>query len=107
MFHQVAKQYPDKIAFYYQDEQWTYKQVDDYSNQIANYMTESGFQPGEEVALMMNSKPEFICIWLGLSKAGLVTAFINTNQRRDTLVHSITVVNCKAVIYDTQLSDGN
>ncbi|CAG2118176.1 unnamed protein product, partial [Medioppia subpectinata] len=38
------------------------------------------------------------------AKAGLITAFINTNQRLEALTHSITVVNCKAVIYEPQLA---
>ncbi|CAG2120567.1 unnamed protein product [Medioppia subpectinata] len=39
-----------------------------------------------------------------MAKAGLITAFINTNQRLEALTHSITVVNCKAVIYEPQLA---
>ncbi|KAK4336699.1 hypothetical protein RND71_043445 [Anisodus tanguticus] len=69
-------------------------------------MIEYGFQPGEEIALMMNNRPEFIGIWLGLSKAGLVTAFINTSLREKSLIHSISVVNCKAVIFDHENLDG-
>jgi len=104
LFKKLANKHPDRVLFYYKDEQWTFKQVDEFSNRIANFFTEMGYHPGEEVALMMNTRPEFVGIWLGLAKAGLITAFINTNQRLETLTHSITVVNSKAVIFEPQLA---
>jgi len=94
---------PDRIIFYYEDERWSMKRMDEFSNRVANAFLEQGFQPGQEVALFMESRPEFVAIWLGLAKAGLVTALINTNQRMDTLIHSITVVNCRALIYGSEL----
>lgn len=96
---------PDKVIFYYEDEKWTMKQMDEMSNRVANAFLEHGFQPGQEVALFMESRPEFVAIWLGLAKAGIVSALINTNQRMDTLIHSITVVNCKALIFGSELSE--
>src|SRR6266516_1684713 len=86
------------IVFKFDDEQWTFQDLDVFSNRVANCFTELGFHPGEEVALFMESRPEYVGIWLGLAKAGVVSALINTNQRLETLVHSITVVNCKALI---------
>lgn len=95
---------PERVAFLYEDERWTIKQIDELSNRVANAFLEQGFQPGQEVALFMESRPEFVAMWLGLAKAGLVSALINTNQRGDTLIHSITVVNCRALIFGTELS---
>lgn len=86
------------------EEKWTFRQVDDFSNRIANYFISQGFQRGDEVALMMENRPEYVAIWLGLAKAGLVSALINTNQRLNSLVHSLTVVNTKAVIFSSELS---
>jgi len=96
---------PDRIIFFYEDQKWTMKQMDELSNRIANAFLEHGFQPGQEVALFMESRPEFVAIWLGLAKAGIVSALINTNQRMDTLIHSITVVNCRALIFGSELAE--
>lgn len=96
---------PDRVIFYYEDEKWTMRQMDEMSNRVANAFLEQGFQPGQEVALFMESRPEFIAIWLGLAKAGIVAALINTNQRMNTLIHSVTVVNCRALIFGNELSE--
>src|SRR5690242_10601888 len=107
MFHELAQRIPDKVAFYYEDRKWTFREIDDFSNRVANYFTELGYQPGDEVALFVESRPEFVGFWLGLAKAGVVAALINTNQRKEVLVHSITTVNSKSLIFGTELIAGN
>lgn len=105
IFLQNVKKHPNRIALKFEDKEWTFSKLNEYSNRVANLMIEYGFQPGEEVSLMMDNRIEYIGIWLGLSKAGLVTAFINTSQRSKSLIHSISVVNCKAVIFDEANQD--
>lgn len=107
LFKNTVNKHPNKIVFLYEDEKWTFKQLDEFSNKIANYFVDNGFHRGDEVALVMDSRPEFVGIWLGLAKAGLVAALINTNQRKDTLVHSITSVSCKGIIFGNEYTQGN
>lgn len=54
----------------------------------------------------MESCPEYVCIWLGLSKIGVTVALINTNLRAETLAHSIKVSNCSMVIIDKEQING-
>ncbi|XP_032687154.1 long-chain fatty acid transport protein 4 isoform X2 [Odontomachus brunneus] len=53
----------------------------------------------------MESRPEYVGTWLGLSKAGFVAALVNTNLRHETLLHSINAAGCKAVIFGSELKD--
>lgn len=105
IFKEVVKRHPDKPLVYSNDQMWTFREMDEFSNRIANFFIEQGYNPGDEAALFMESKPEFIGIWLGLAKAGLVTALINTNQRKESLIHSILSVSSKALIYGPELED--
>lgn len=61
---------------------------------------------GDSIALVMESRVEYVGTWLGLSKAGYVTALVNTNLRGDILVHSINVADCKAVIFSSEFKEG-
>lgn len=54
----------------------------------------------------MESRPEYVGTWLGLSKAGFVGALLNTNLCGDVLVHSIKAANCKAVIFGSEFKEG-
>ena len=54
-----------------------------------------GLKRGDCVALLMENRPDFLCCWLGLFKAGLSVALINTNQRGQALAHSIEIAGAK------------
>src|SRR5258708_1428092 len=48
LFNDVVRKYPEKVAIYYKDESWTFKQLDIFSNQIANYFTDIGYRVNDE-----------------------------------------------------------
>ncbi|XP_015370399.1 PREDICTED: long-chain fatty acid transport protein 4-like [Diuraphis noxia] len=102
--HKVVKNTPHKVLFVFEDKEWTALQVEEYSNKVANVMLDRGFKKGDVVGLLMENRPEFVGIWLGMSKVGIVSALINYNQRMVSLVHSIKVANCTSLIYGAELS---
>ncbi|CAH0550810.1 unnamed protein product [Brassicogethes aeneus] len=99
LFEEIVKEYPNKIAFYFEDEQWTFTQLDQFSNQIANHFKEKGYKKGDIVALMLENRPEYVGIWLGLSKLGILTALINTNLTEDSLTHCVNISEAKVLIH--------
>jgi solute carrier family 27 fatty acid transporter 1/4 len=81
-------------------------QVEEFSNRVAHYFKSLGLKRGDTVALFMESKPDYVCIWLGLSKIGVVTALINSNLRQAPLIHSIRVSSTCAIIFGSELANG-
>jgi len=104
MFFKTVQKYPNRVLFYFQEETWTFQQVEDLSNQIANFFLNEGFEKGDTVAVFMENRPEFVCTWLGLAKIGVIPALINYNLRQEPLFHTIHVAKCRAVIYGSELS---
>lgn len=80
--------------------------MDEYSNKIANIFKEQGFRKGDTVALFLENCPEFVCIWLGLAKLGIIVPLINTNLRDQSLLHSINVAEAQAIIFGGDLFNG-
>lgn len=107
LFKKVADSHPNKIAFHIEDRIWNYQNVEDYSNTVANHFLRAGYHPGDVVALFKESCPEYVCIWLGLSKIGIITALINFNLRGYSLLHCINDAQPKAIIYGSELAKGN
>ncbi|KDQ86778.1 hypothetical protein L798_06497 [Zootermopsis nevadensis] len=105
VFSELVKKHPDKVAFYFNKQQWTFAKVEELSNSVAHYFKSVGVKRGQTVALFMESRPEYVCIWLGLSKIGVATALINSNLRQTPLVHSIRVANSRAIIFDSELAN--
>lgn len=73
--------------------------MDEYSNKIANYFKAKGLRKDDTVCLILENRPEYIGIWMGLSKLGVVTALINTNLTADPLIHCLNVSKAKAIVH--------
>ncbi|KAK9510027.1 hypothetical protein O3M35_004900 [Rhynocoris fuscipes] len=96
---------PHKPIYLFGDSVWTMEDVEVYSNKIANVFQDAGYRKGDVIALMMTNRPEFICIWLGLAKLGVITALINTNLRGQCLKHCTDIASCKAIIFSEDVAD--
>ncbi|XP_063975497.1 long-chain fatty acid transport protein 4-like [Diachasmimorpha longicaudata] len=105
LFAKQVEKNPDKIVFIFEDQRWTYGQLDDYSNRLARYIRTQPMSRGDSVVVIMENRPEYVGTWLGLSKAGFVGALVNTNLRKDVLIHSIKTANCKSIIFGAELKD--
>ena len=53
--------------------------------------TSAGLRRGDVVALLMPNRLEYLPIWYGLSKVGVVTALINNQLTGDALAHCLNV----------------
>ncbi|GBP23086.1 Long-chain fatty acid transport protein 4 [Eumeta japonica] len=99
MFHEVTKKHPNKACFLFEDEIWTFKQVEEFSLRVSAALKAQGISKGHTVALFMGNYPQMPAIWLGITRVGAVAPLINTNQRGAALAHSINIAHCDAVIY--------
>lgn len=106
MFQEVVLRHPDKVALIYEatGEQWTFRRLDEYSNAVANCFYQQGFRMGDVIAIFMESRPEFVGLWLGMAKIGIEAALINFNLRLDSLVYCVRTSGAKAVIFGGELS---
>ncbi|KAL7978500.1 hypothetical protein Chor_004317 [Crotalus horridus] len=107
LFQQTVQRHPEKVALVFQGtgEKWTFRQLDDYSNQVANFFYEQGFRSGDAVALFMESCNQYVGLWLGLAKIGVETALLNSNVRQESLVHCIQISHAKAIVFGGELAE--
>jgi fatty-acyl-CoA synthase len=81
----------DTAALLSAQECFTYRQLDERANAYARWALAQNLAKGEVVGLMMPNRPEYLAIWLGISRVGGVVALINTHLRGDALAHCIDV----------------
>ena len=105
LFVRTVAKHKNKPAILYEDEVWTFQDLEDYSNAVANYFRNEGFTYGDTVAVVLENSPEYVALWLGMAKIGIYPAFINTNLRGDALLHCLTVSDAKAVVYGKQFGE--
>ncbi|XP_045542356.1 long-chain fatty acid transport protein 4 isoform X1 [Papilio machaon] len=105
IFHNVVLRHPDKACFLYEDETWTFKQIEDFSLKVSAALKSKGVKRGDTVAVMAGNYPEMPAMWLGVARLGAIAPLINTNQTGNTLLHSINVAKCNFVIYCSEFYD--
>jgi fatty-acyl-CoA synthase len=82
----------------------SYRQLGSRANQYSRWGIEQGFAEGDAVALMMSNCAEYLAVWLGLTRIGVVVALINSQLAGDVLVHSINIVQPKFLIMGSDLA---
>ncbi|OXA43700.1 Long-chain fatty acid transport protein 4 [Folsomia candida] len=93
-----------KPCFYFEEEVWTYEQVQKESYKVGNFFQSLGYKKGDTVALMMENRPEYVFTWLGLSRIGVVTSLLNYNIRLKSLEHCVNVSNSTAIIFGSEMT---
>jgi fatty-acyl-CoA synthase len=82
----------------------SYRELAIRCNQYARWGLAQGMNGGDTVCLMMANCAEYMSIWLGLTRIGVVVALINNNLAGDGLIHSINIVAPRAVIVGADLA---
>mgnify|MGYP000669295938 CR=1 FL=1 len=93
-----ARQFADHTFLVYGDQRFSYADVNGCANQVAHAARDMGLKPGDTCAIALENRPEFFFTWFGLTKLGVVVAFINTQVNGTPLTHAVTSTNAKAVI---------
>ena len=69
-FQVQALKTPNRLALISGEEQWTYGELNDRSNQLAHYLQKQGVQPETLVGLYVNRSPNMLVGLLGILKMG-------------------------------------
>ncbi|MCF6220599.1 MAG: long-chain-acyl-CoA synthetase [Robiginitomaculum sp.] len=101
----VVDTYPDNIAFLDDDQEWTYREFDDYANRVANWALTEGGKRGDTVAFFARNRIEYVAVWYGLTKIGMIPALINYQLRAAPLAHCVTISHAKLAVVDHELMD--
>jgi fatty-acyl-CoA synthase len=100
---EMAVRQPDAPALLSDRERFGFAELADRARRYAAWALDQQLGKGDVVALMMPNRPEYLAIWLGLSRLGVTTALINTNLRGDSLAHCLKVARPRAIIVDAAL----
>ena len=97
-FERATAKNPDGYAVYYEDQKYTYRELNARANQIAHYFLSIGAKKGDVIAVMIENRPELLATVIGLAKIGVVSALVNTSQTGKVLTHSVNLVKPIAII---------
>lgn len=101
----TVDRFPDRPMAILDEGEISYRQFDAFANRVANWALEQGLKPGDTVALFMTNRWEYIAVWFGLSKVGIVTSLINSQLSGHSLAHCLTIGETRHAIVEGALSE--
>ena len=103
-FEQSVEKYKNKDFIFFEDETWTYSEINNTANILAHKLIEDGILHGDKVILFMENRPSYVSTILALNKIGAVGVLINTSLKGEPLIHCINSSNSKKCIFGAELS---
>ncbi|XP_069621862.1 long-chain fatty acid transport protein 2-like isoform X1 [Ranitomeya imitator] len=106
VFLQHVSTRPHKTFILYEDQAYSYRDIDLKSNQAAWTLHQYGSQKKDNcVAVFMANEPAFIWLWLALSKLGWPMACLNYNIRAKSFLHCFQCSGAKILIAAPEFKD--
>ena len=100
---ELAQRFGDAPALLSEAENLTFRSFAARSNRYSRWALDQGLEPGDTVCLLMPNRPEYLAIWVGLSRVGCVVALLNTNLTGPGLTHCVSIAEPKQIIVAADL----
>lgn len=100
LLDQTTANYPEKDAVVYADRdvRWSYRQLQEKSNEFAKGLIQLGIEKGENMAIWATNVPEWIITQFGSAKAGAVLVTVNINYRAFELEYILKQSNVSTLV---------
>ncbi|HEY5102836.1 MAG TPA: long-chain-acyl-CoA synthetase [Steroidobacteraceae bacterium] len=104
LIDELAERFENASALIDEEGGLSYRALAERSNRYARWALEHMAGAGSVVCLMMANCPDYLAIWLGITRAGGVVALLNTQLFGDSLAHAIRVVAPNHVIVGVEFA---
>jgi fatty-acyl-CoA synthase len=102
---ELAAKHADAPALLSDVERFSYRELAARANRYARWALAQGIRKGDTICLLMPNRPEFMAIWLGVTRIGGVVALLNTHLTGGPLAHCINSVKPRHIVVAAELLD--
>lgn len=99
-----ARRYPDKTALVFEGRSYTYAQLNQRVNRLANGLLSLGAQKGDRVAVLAQNCSEYAEVYCAAARGGLVTAPVNWRFVERELVKVLNFVEPHTLIVEAEFA---
>ncbi len=92
------KRFPNRVALYYMGTPFTFKQLDEMSNRLANLLKKIGLKKGDTVGINLPNLPAYYTGLIGIQKAGCVLTGVSPLLTADELNHQLKDSGAKVLV---------
>ena len=92
-----------KEGFISNDERLTFGEINRRANAVAHFLLDKGFKPGDKIAIVCKNNEDFIAIFFGAAKIGIISVVVNCRLQAKEMIDIFNHSQVKAVVYDENL----
>jgi fatty-acyl-CoA synthase len=89
-----------RVAIRFEGATLTYGELDALANRFAHWALGQELAPGSVVAVFLPNRADYLPLWFGLTKVGVVAALINNNLTGEALAHCLRVSSAAHCVTD-------
>ncbi len=93
-----ARRFPNKVGIINKDVRYTFKEVDERVNRLANALIKLGLKKGDRVAFLDRNCPQYLEFYFGVARAGMVGVPLNYRLVSREYTYLLNNSGAKAVI---------
>jgi len=109
---EVAARYTERHSLYWRDlggvdQRWTYQELLQKSEQVAQSLTALGVSKGSRVGILASNRPEWLFCLFGAAMSGAVVVALNTFSTRQELIHQLKFADLSVVLVEAEVASKN
>lgn len=96
---------PEKTALVFGERRISYRELNETSNRIANFLIKTGLEKGEHAAVLMSHCPEWVANYFGVIKAGGVVVLLSSALKAPEIKALLVESDSKVLITERYFSN--
>jgi acyl-CoA synthetase (AMP-forming)/AMP-acid ligase II len=77
LFRRSARVFRNRVAVWSSESQYTYGELDERTNRLAQAITARGIRQGDRVAVLSTTRPEYVELYVAAAKLGITVVALN------------------------------
>lgn len=106
IIREQSRQAPDRRAFIEPDREWTFGQLDETTNRVANGLIAAGVAAGDTVACLTRSLGACLLFAVAAAKCGAISVPLNWRLKPGEIDYAIRLVDPQVLIADDGVAEG-
>jgi crotonobetaine/carnitine-CoA ligase len=103
LLSEKASLIPEKTCLLYNDERYTYREMNENANRLGNFLKDLGGGKGTGMGMIMRNSPRFLDLFFGSQKIGMYTVPVNPELKGDGLVYIVNHSDIRYLVVDAEL----
>jgi len=100
LLEEKVKKHGDRVFLTFENRNFTYREMDNNANRVANFFSAKGGTQGKGVAIFMDNSSAFLDIFVGLQKIGMYSVPVNTSLRGESLLYILNHCEASFIVID-------